>query len=204
MPFTIPEMRSPRTRVGWNVMSRYPGLTVDDVAKLLELILKFAEKDRCTPAQAIERLANLVLANVTGPKTELPSIAHWAERVRLMRMRRNELFGAPLFRDPAWDMLLELYVADQNRRDIPVSSLCYGSGVSLSTAVRQIAELERHRLVQRDRDEQDHRRAVVRPTAKALAAVENAATIILREMQWVDPSRKQQAGQTYPPEAPEQ
>jgi DNA-binding MarR family transcriptional regulator len=54
--------------------------------------------------------------------------------------------------------------------------------------VRQIAELEKHELVRRDRDEQDHRRAVVRPTGKALAAVESAAAIIFHEMQWVEPA----------------
>ncbi len=167
-------------------MSRYPGLTVDDVASLLELVLEFAKKDRCTPAQAIERLSNVVLANVIGRNSEPPNIALWADRVRNMRLRRNDLFEAPLFRDPAWDMLLELYVAEQNQRDIPVSSLSYASGVSLSTAARHVAELETHRLVHRVRDEQDQRRAVVRPTPKALAAVERAATIIFHEMRWAD------------------
>ena len=182
-------------------MNKYPGLTIDDVARLLDLILKFAEKDQCTPTQAIERLSNLVLANVIGRRSEQPTITVWADRVRHMRMRRNDLFGAPLFKDPAWDMLLELYVAEQNRRDISVSSLSYASGVSLSTAVRQIAELEKHKLVHRDRDEQDHRRAVVRPTSKALAAVESAATIIFQDMQWVE-RRGQQTGVT-PPNVPE-
>ena len=184
-------------------MSRYSGLTVDDVAKLLELIIKFAEQDRCTPAQAIERLANLVLANVSRPGTDQPTIAVWADRVRIMRMRRNELFGAPLFRDPAWDMLLELYVAGQNDRDVSVSSLSYGSGVSLSTAVRQIAELEKYKLVRRDRDEQDHRRAVVRATPKALSAIESAATIIFREMQRVDTRRDEPKNTTVRPRVPE-
>lgn len=175
---------------------------MDDVARLLELVLQFAKKDQCTPAQAIERLSNLVLANVIGRTSERPTIAVWADRVRNMRMRRNDLFGAPLFRDPAWDMLLELYVAEQNHRDVPIGSLGYASGVSLSTAARHVAELEKHKLVQRDRDERDQRRAVVRPTAKALLAVESAARIILQEMQRVEP-RGQQRSVTVSRNAPE-
>jgi DNA-binding MarR family transcriptional regulator len=179
-------------------MTKYPGLTMDDVARLLHLVIQFAEKDGCTPAQAIERLSNLVLANVIGRTSEQPTIAVWADRVRNMRMRRNDLFGAPLFRDPAWDMLLELYVAEQNDRDVPISSLSYASGVSLSTAARHVAELEKHHLVRRDRDEQDQRRAVVRPTAKALAAIESAASIIFQEMRKVEPR-----GPSLPHTAPE-
>lgn len=167
-------------------MSRYQGLTVDDLSRLLELILKFAEKDQCTPSKAVDRLANLLLSNTGHRRPDQATIAVWADRVRNMRMRRNEIFGAPLFRDPAWDMLLELYVAERSGREIPLKSLCYASGVSLSTAARQIDILEKHELVWRVRDEQDHRRAVVRPTAKALAAVESAGRMIIEQMQWVE------------------
>jgi DNA-binding MarR family transcriptional regulator len=165
-------------------MSKYQGLTVDDLSRLLELILKFAEKDECTATEAVDRLSNLVLSN-TRRRPGQATIAVWADRVRQMRMRRNEIFGAPLFRDPAWDMLLELYAAERSGREIPLKSLCYASGVSLSTAARQIDILEKHELIWRVRDEQDRRRAVVRPTAKALAAIESAGAMIIQQMQWV-------------------
>jgi DNA-binding MarR family transcriptional regulator len=175
-------------------MSKYQGLTVDDLSRLLELILKFAEKDQCTPSEAVDRLVNLLLSNGGHGSPDQATIAVWADRVRHMRMRRNQVFGAPLFRDPAWDMLLELYVAERSGREITLKSLCYASGVSLSTAARQLEILEKHGLVRRGRDEQDHRRAVVRPTSRALAAIESVGTMIIEQMQWVEAAAESDRG----------
>ena len=134
---------------------------MDDVARLLELVLQFAKKDRCTPAQAIERLSNLVLANVIGRSNDQPTIAVWADRVRNMRMRRNDLFGAPLFRDPAWDMLLDLLQAEISQLRVPVSSLCIAAAVPATTALRWLKTLVQEGVFVRRADPHDGRRIFV-------------------------------------------
>lgn len=154
-------------------------LNVDDLSRLLQLILDIADEDQCTPAEAIERMALLLSPSARSMAPERSKVAALADSVRRMRMRRNELFGAPLFRDPAWDMLLELYVADECGRTVSVSSLCYASGVPPSTALRQVARLEQHGLIERRLDEEDDRRWFVQATPKALAAVETAAAMVL-------------------------
>ena len=153
-------------------------LTVADLSRLLQLILDIADKERCTPAEAIHRMA--LLCKPASGTTDRAAIAAYADRVRRMRLRRNELFGAPLFRDPAWDMLLELYVAQHVGREVSVSSLCYASGVPPSTALRQVMRLEEHGLIERQNDDKDNRRIFVNATPKALAAVETAVTMLLR------------------------
>jgi DNA-binding transcriptional ArsR family regulator len=76
-------------------------------------------------------------------------------------MSRNERLGAPIFRDPAWDMLLDLLVAHNDGKRLSVSALCLGSGVAMTTALRHIDRLERFGFVTREDDCHDERRIFV-------------------------------------------
>lgn len=80
-----------------------------------------------------------------------------AGRIYRFRRARDRLFG-PIFGEPAWDILLDLFVMEAKGARVPVSSACIASGASHSTALRQVDELVRHGLVERVRDEQDKRR----------------------------------------------
>lgn len=91
-------------------------------------------------------------------------LARWcglAGRLYQFRRRRDRLFGG-LFGEPAWDILLDLFVTEARGKRVAVSSACIASGVSHSTAVRQIEELVRRKLVTRERDERDKRRTYLR------------------------------------------
>lgn len=90
----------------------------------------------------------------------------------LMRRKRNDIFGEDLFADPAWDMMLDLYVATKVRRPISVSSCCIASGVPPTTALRWLSELERRDLVRRIDDELDKRRSFVVLTPQAIDMIE--------------------------------
>jgi len=70
-----------------------------------------------------------------------------------------------LFFDPAWDMLVDLYVAQARHLQISFSSLAYGANVPLSTASRLVQEMERHQLVTKVVDIHDRRRTFVQITA---------------------------------------
>jgi len=76
-----------------------------------------------------------------------------------LRRRRNKLFGGDLFGEPAWDIMLELYVADLSGQKLSVSGACYMSGVPLTTALRWITRLERDGWIRRIEDPFDKRRS---------------------------------------------
>jgi hypothetical protein len=92
------------------------------------------------------------------------------ERARgLLRARKRRAAFLPEFicGEPIWDMLLDLYIASLERKPIRVSSLCFGSGVPVTTAMRNLAVMERQGLVVRSRDPLDGRatRLVIAPKA---------------------------------------
>lgn len=75
------------------------------------------------------------------------------------RRRRNKIFGSgELFGEPAWDILLDLFIAAKERRAVSVTSACIGSAVPSTTALRWISILESQGLLVRKPDESDGRR----------------------------------------------
>lgn len=93
----------------------------------------------------------------------------------ILRQRRNRdrFFDAELFADPAWDILLELYAAELGQLRISVGSVCNGSSVPPTTALRWINLLERKGLIQRRADPRDARRVFLSLSSSALQAMES-------------------------------
>ncbi len=71
--------------------------------------------------------------------TRLAAVAH-AEYAS--RRRRDQLFNADLFAEPAWDMLLDLFVQRHKQRPVSIHSLCIAAAVPTTTAFRWIGKLE--------------------------------------------------------------
>jgi DNA-binding MarR family transcriptional regulator len=94
---------------------------------------------------------------IRSPDNPVP-ICDIAVALLRIRRKRNAVFGSGLFADPAWDMLLDLFVAEASGRQVSVTSLCIASGVPSTTALRYIEILERDELVIRIPDEDDRRR----------------------------------------------
>jgi hypothetical protein len=97
-----------------------------------------------------------------GDALDLPIFTQHARQAYRDRRWRDRIFQADdLFGEPAWDILLDLFVAAKERRRISVTSACIGAAVPPTTALRWIAILERAGLVQREADSADGRRAYV-------------------------------------------
>ena len=85
------------------------------------------------------------------------ALATFADELYRMRRARDEKMPRALFGEPAWDMLLSLYTAEEMA--LPITALELGSGLKRSTAVRWVAALHSQGLVQpaapgeRDRDQ---------------------------------------------------
>jgi DNA-binding response OmpR family regulator len=80
------------------------------------------------------------------PKEKLATIAMSIYRAR---RRRSKFFEASLFAEPAWDMLLDLFVASVRGRKVSLTSLCWAAEVSEATGLRWIETLESKGLVRR-------------------------------------------------------
>jgi DNA-binding MarR family transcriptional regulator len=99
-----------------------------------------------------------------------------AEEIYKVRRKRDvqfeQFFGEGLFCDPAWDILLDLYINNGRRRTISVSSACLASVVPTTTALRYISQLVRRQLAVRSPHPDDRRVSVLHLTALAVSAME--------------------------------
>ena len=88
-----------------------------------------------------------------------------AKLVYSVRRRRDAAAGVGgLFGEPAWDILLDVFIAQLSRCDIQVSSVCIEAGVPATTILRWLARLEQEGLIYRASDNVDGRRRYVRLT----------------------------------------
>lgn len=110
-----------------------------------------------------------------GKSTATQDHPIWVELARQTyddRRRRSKIFRSEdLFGEPAWDILLDLFIAAKERRRVSVTSACIGSAVPSTTALRWITILERQGLLVREADPGDARRVYVKLSARGYAAM---------------------------------
>lgn len=96
-----------------------------------------------------------------------------ARQAYALRRKRAVIFGNPeLFGEPAWDILLDLYIAQAEGKPVSVSSACIGSASPATTGLRWLGVLAEEGLILRENDPEDNRRVLVRLTGKGVAAME--------------------------------
>jgi DNA-binding MarR family transcriptional regulator len=89
------------------------------------------------------------------------------------RKRRGEFFPRRLFYEPAWDMLLALYVTDSSGGRQTVGKLVSWIGAPQTTAIRWIDYLESRQIITRQQDARDRRVTFVDLTIKGKQMLEN-------------------------------
>ncbi|MGY6551805.1 MAG: MarR family transcriptional regulator [Erythrobacter sp.] len=95
-----------------------------------------------------------------------------------LRRQRATIFGcAELFGEPAWDILLDLYIAHAEGKAVSVSSACIGSASPPTTGLRWLGVLSDEGLITRQNDASDHRRVMISLTDRGIAAMERFLTI---------------------------
>jgi DNA-binding MarR family transcriptional regulator len=104
---------------------------------------------------------NAPSARAAAPRASraaLPAEAALARKLLRERRRRDQALGSGLFAEPAWDMLLELFVAHERGEHLKVASLCAAAGTSATAAYRWILVLEKRGHVVRIGDPEERRR----------------------------------------------
>lgn len=90
-----------------------------------------------------------------------PSAAKVARRLLAERRRRDRALGADLFGEPAWDILLLLFAAGEERLRYSVSDICMETPAPTTTAHRWLVALIERGLLVRVDDPRDGRRSHV-------------------------------------------
>ena len=129
--------------------------------------------DRLSRLRALleETLADPIFTDPGHRIAMLASNAH-SRAVQLLALRRRRQFAfganADLLGDPAWDMLLDLFV-NRGRRLVTVSSACLAARVPQTTALRWLKTIEGRGLVRRNAHPSDQRSSYVELTEQGVA-----------------------------------
>ena len=89
-----------------------------------------------------------------------------ARAVYQSRKRRADHFGQSLFSEPAWDMLLVLFIYGNRGDQVSVTKLAEFSNSPLTTAIRWLDYLESQRLIVRTQSPRDRRKYYVELSEK--------------------------------------
>jgi len=111
------------------------------------------------------------------PDAEAVQVA-LARRVLEQRRVRTRFLPAELFHEPAWDMLLALFVAQHERRVMNVKTLVSYAEAPATTSQRWIDHLHKLGLIERITDMVDRRRIEVQLSESGEGAIRGYLTAI--------------------------
>lgn len=140
--------------------------------RLGEYLINFST-DQNDFEDSLAGLAIPLPADRTGPSrtNDLIKLARLAKREYVQRNRRARYFEGNLFADPAWDILLDLFIGKIAGLRLSITSVCIASQVPSTTALRWIKQLEGEGLLLRTDDTTDHRRSFIELTDRAFDAM---------------------------------
>ena len=126
----------------------------------------------------IELLLQRLLFLTTDEETETDALLDAAREVYDTRRMRERIFGAGLFADPSWDILLDLFISKREGRKVTISSACIAASAPTTTATRHISHLVQVGLVKRIPHPSDARSAYLELSSTAEAKLSR----LFREM----------------------
>ena len=94
-------------------------------------------------------------------RTIAPELLACARQARQLRATMSAFLPGDLLVDPAWDMMIDLFIASGTGQALCVKDLTLLSGESPASAMRRIDRLQQASLLHRHADPMDHRRVHV-------------------------------------------
>lgn len=116
-------------------------------------------------------LSSKIDAHIAANAALPPSVLEKARTEIRARRRRSLHLDANLLADPAWDMMLDLFVARLERREVYVTSLCIAAAVPNTTALRWIRLLTDRGMFVRRADRSDGRRFYIELSDELSASI---------------------------------
>lgn len=142
------------------------------ISVLLGIVQDLQNEQQEAPLhQTALKTSRLAQACSQSSDTTNQGLAAVASRLLREYDDRQLLFPAGLFADPAWNILLDLYVHQAKNRMVSVTSACIASRVPPTTGLRWIGRLEECGLIDRFADPKDARKVCLRLTRTATEAL---------------------------------
>jgi hypothetical protein len=139
------------------------GSQIQSASRAIALALKNMDSDRLMRSTFDE------MRNGSGD-AGLPTLIATARNMIFQRRLRDRVIGGGgLFGEPAWEIMLDLFIATAEGKSISVSSACIGSAGPPTTALRYLSVLDEQRLVERFKHATDARVIHVRLSELAMA-----------------------------------
>jgi hypothetical protein len=110
----------------------------------------------------IAALASILPSALTGT-----SLAAMAERLYLERRRRDDYFPRGLFGEPAWDLILALFIAREEGRRLSIAEAYEAAAVKPAAGRRLLTRLEGTGMLARSSGQEDRRKRYVQLTPNA-------------------------------------
>lgn len=104
------------------------------------------------------------------------------KRLLAARRARDVIFGANLFDDPAWDILLQAYMSRLDQERLSITGLCAASAVPATTALRWLNKLEQDGWLSRRNDPLDARRSWIELSDMGNATMERYWSAVWRSL----------------------
>ena len=104
-----------------------------------------------------------------------------AREIFRARQRRTNYVSKAMLGEPAWDMLLALYIDDRDGPRLSVGRLATISGAPMTTALRWIDYLAKERLVTRQPHPTDRRSEILELTDRARSALDQYLSETLQD-----------------------
>lgn len=95
-----------------------------------------------------------------------------ADLIEITKRRSRLISAANLFADPAWFILLDLFVRQHSGLQTSVSSACHASFSPVTTALRHISILTDRNIIERQYDSVDQRRVFLTLTEETKAEIQ--------------------------------
>jgi CheY-like chemotaxis protein len=148
-----------------------------DLRRLIQIVkeVKLERHSFLTPARAPSQPRAQKSLETRGLKAidvESMSVGILKSLRNLQRIRRENL-PAGLAVEASWEILLDLYVSELDKKCMSLTAVGGSAGVALTSALRRIHELESKGMISRVSDEKDKRRAAAQLTEMGREAVES-------------------------------
>jgi len=109
----------------------------------------------------------------TGAAAQRDVLRGYADQIRHSRDLRHKSFDRNLFGEPAWDILLTLYVIDSDQRRLSTRDLSKHANLALTTALRWLDYLAEQELITRKTNPFDRRVVYIELSDKGRVAMDH-------------------------------
>jgi hypothetical protein len=156
-----------------------PGAGEEDIYKAVrELTQRVAELE----AKAIDDGHGAPALELSDDK-----LAALATSIYRTRQQRRKYFDPALFAEPAWDMLLDLFINRVRGARVSTTSLCLAAGAPQATGVRWIGLLVAQGLIRRYRAPDDARLMLVDITPQGYQLMRRCLSDSVTRFEWPSP-----------------